>query len=681
MKTIKLVCGTLRLVVFIAAACVAGAAASPRVTTVAGGFLGDGQKAVNASFAAPIGVARDTRGNVYVSDSYNCRIRRIDSSGVISTFAGTGIWGYSGDSGPARAAMIANPHGIAIDPRGALLIADTGNSRIRRVSPGGVITTIAGNGSSGYSGDGGPATEASLSGPVGVFVTASGTIYIADTGNNVVRFVDAAGIIHTIAGNHTAGFSGDGGPATSASLNFPWSVAVDAKGNAYISDTNNYRVRIVDAGGTINTYAGDGSFGNTGGGGAATGAAIGAPGQLLLGGGKLYFGGSVVWAVTLSTQIIEIVAGNGNTGFNGDGNSALMTAFYGPQGLAFDGAGGLLLVDWGNGRVRHVDARQIVSTLAGGAVGDGGPATSSSVNFASTSSHLSFDPSGNLYIADTSNCRVRKVTRAGAISTLAGTGVCGYSGDGGPGSSATLFLPQSVAADGNGNVYIGDVGNQVIRRVDSNGTISTFLQLYTCSNCAETANAAALAVDSNGNVYASDGSTVIWKITPSGSTSIVAGMLGMAGYNGDGIPATHALLDFPTGITVDRAGNLYISDWLNNRIRKVDTNGTISTIAGNGMQGFAGDGGPATSAMLFLPLDVAVDGSGNVYIADWINFRIRVVNASGIIETIAGSGGFGYNGDKLPARKTNLFPIGVAVSPAGVVHYADQSTYRVRRIR
>jgi hypothetical protein len=186
-------------------------------------------------------------------------------------------------------------------------------------------------------------------------------------------------------------------------------------------------------------------------------------------------------------------------------------------------------------------------------------------------------------------------------------------------------------------------------------------------------------VDSGGNLYASDGLWAIWKITPDGGTSVVAGTLFSIGYNGDQIPATQAWLFLPSGVAVDHAGNLYISDWLNYRVRKVDSSGNISTIAGTGSFGFSGDGGQGISAKISEPSDVAADNAGNVYIADWVNFRVRVVDASGTINTLAGSGDYGYNGNDDIATKANLFPHSVAVRD-GIVYFLDASTYRVRKV-
>jgi sugar lactone lactonase YvrE len=654
-------------------------AATRTVTTVAGGFVGDGKPATAASLERPVGVARDTQGNIYISDYDECRIRKINATGVISTYAGTGICGYSGDGGAATSASIA-PYGIALDAKGDLLVAEFENSRIRQVSPAGIITTVAGSGTVGYSGDGGPAVRARLNQPTSVTVDASGKIYIADSGNFVIRVVDAEGIIHTVAGNHIAGFSGDGGRATSAQINYVNGIVVDHNGNFYIADTVNSRVRRVDSRGTIVTYAGNGSFGNLGSGGSATSASIGITFGLLLAGGRLYIStGTNIWSVALSNQIINIIGGNssGKTGFSGDGSTALDTLFELAWGMASDGTGGIVFADVLNARVRRIaGSTRIVSTLGGGYLGDAKLATAASLNL---ESHITFDSAGNLYIADMYNNRVRKVTPFGVITTVAGTGISGYSGDGGPANRASLNLPSAVAADAQGNVYIADYGNSVIRRVDSTGAITTFLTTFS-STSSQNASATGLITDAVGNLYASDGTWAIWKITPSASTTIVAGVQGSLGYNGDGIPAIQAWLFSPSGLAIDSIGNLYISDLSNQRIRKVDPSGTISTVAGTGTAGFSGDGGPATSAMVSFPEDVAVDATGNLYIADRVNYRIRRVNLSGVITTLAGSNGFGYNGDGLPALKTNIFPMGVVVGPDGVVYFADSGSFRVRKI-
>jgi len=330
---------------------------------------------------------------------------------TIATVAGNGTNGYSGDDGPATGAQLYDPHGVALDKSGNLYIADQLNSRIRKVSPAGTITTVAGKGTIGYSGDGSAATSAELYHPCGLALDSAGNLYIADAASNVIRKLSTNGTIATVAGNHTAGYAGDGGAATSASLNEPLGVAVDAAGNIYIADSFNSRIRVVAANGTITT-----------------------------------------------------VAGNGFTGRSGDGGAATSATLNRPQGVAVDAAGNLYIADTDNHVVRKVAVDGTISTLAGngtrGYSGDGGPATRAALLYPKS---LVVDAAGNLYIADTFNSRIRVVAAGGTITTVAGSGVLGDRGDGGPAASAQLKFPSGVALDAAGNLYIADTQNSRIR--------------------------------------------------------------------------------------------------------------------------------------------------------------------------------------------------------------------------
>ncbi len=326
-------------------------------------YSGDGGKAVAAQLSNPVYTAFDTSGNLYVADWGNNVIRRIDPKGTITTYAGNGAQGYSGDNGAATSAELDNPNAVAFDQSGNLYISDWGNNRIRKVSVRGVITTFAGSGSYDYTGDGGPATQAGLRWPTGVAVDGTGIVYFSDSNNNVVRKVDSSGTISTYAGNGGTAYAGDGGPAASAQFDAPGSLLADSKGNLYISDYNHHAVRKIDPSGIVTT-----------------------------------------------------VAGNGNGDFSGDGGPASAAELKDPGEIAFDTIGNLFIADSGNNRIRQVSPLGRITTVAGngtdGYSGDGALATSAALN---VPNGICTDASGNLFIADSSNNRVREVVLEGAV--------------------------------------------------------------------------------------------------------------------------------------------------------------------------------------------------------------------------------------------------------------------------
>lgn len=337
--------------------------------------------------------------------------------------------------------------------------------------------------------------------------------------------------------------------------------------------------------------------------------------------------------VPSNAQIIATFAGNGTAGYSGDGGQATAAELHTPGGLLYDSYGNLYIADAGNNRVRIVSQSDVINTYAGdgtaGYSGDGGAATAAEIN---TPKGLAEDASGNIYIADEANNRIRKVNTSGVISTFAGTGTAGYSGDGGAATSAKLHSPYGIAVDASGNLYIADEANERIRVVNTSGVISTF---------------------------AGDGT---------------------AGYSGDGGAATSAELNHPINVEVDASGNIYIADYLNNRIRKVNTSGTISTFAGDGTAGFSGDGGAATAAEIYMSTGaVKIDGYGNLYIADDGNNRVRVVNSSGIINTVAGTGTAGFAGDGGQATAAELDePTIIGFDSYGNYYIADAVNERIR---
>ncbi|MGE0358418.1 MAG: FG-GAP-like repeat-containing protein [Burkholderiales bacterium] len=681
-------------IVLLAIACATGAgvAKAQRITTVAGSEIGDGGAATAASLAFPTGVATDAAGNLYIADEQHHRFRKVDANGVISTFAGTGLPGFSGDGGPATAATFIFPSRVATDSVGNVYVADQSNSRVRRIDTNGNIATVAGNGSTAFSGDGGAATSAGLF-PSDFAVDGAGNLYIADGVNRRIRKVDANGIISTIAGNGEAGDSGDGGAATAATLRYPSGVALDASGNLFIADESSHIVRRVDPAGIITTVAGVhlplGGWAFGGDGGPATEAYLDSPSDVATdAAGNLYIadsGNRRVRKVDLN-GIITTVAGNGSDQYPGDGGPATAAGFSKPHSIAIDPAGIIYIATRDDRKVRKVDTAGVITTAAGAGFGgtsgsDGGPATLAVLFWPPD---VATDAAGNFYIVD--DQRIRRVDASGTITTIAGDGFIGFHGDGGPATAARLWVPRAVAADPAGNVYIADYMNHRIRRVDAAGIITTVAGNGEIgfggdggpATAAPLTYPSGVAVGSGGALFIAEGAR-IRKVDANGIITTVAGN-GTATPTGDGGPATAAGLQ-PHVVATDAAGNVYIAERFNNRVRKVDAGGTITTVAGNGSFGFSGDGGPATAASLRTPTGLAVDSAGQLFISDWDNGRIRKVDAAGIITTVAGNGATGFEGDGEPATMARLHrPEGLAFDSKGDLYFAEAIAHRIRKI-
>jgi len=592
------------------------------LTPVAGNgssaYSGDGGPAIHASLAQPQAVALDAAGNLYIAD--NQRVRKVTPNGIIATIAGGGS---GGDGGPAISADLGWVTRVAADMAGNVYVSGTTSGRIRKITPAGTINTVMD----------------SLSFPGGMAVDAAGNLYFAETGLNRVRKVSPSGAITTVAGPGLGGL-GDGGPATAAKLNQPQDVSLDAAGNLYIADAINHRIRKVTTDGIISTVAGrDSMYGPDGDGGPATGAWIANPQAVVVdAAGNLYIGdveGNRVRKVNTAGNI-NVFAGSGQPWFFGDGGAATGAQLSGPAGVVVDAAGNLFIADTGNNRIRKVSANGMISTIAGngqtGFSGDGGPATAASLE---GPQFITLDAAGNLFVADVAHYRVRKVTPVGLITTVAGKGDPPiFSGDGGPATSAglTAWL-KGVAVDNAGNLYIADYAR--VRKVNAAGIISTVAGTGEFGSSGDGGPAleaqfevSALAVDPAGNLYIGDNSHYrIRKVTPAGIISTVVGN-GSSGFSGDGGPATIAQLKAVNGMAFDTAGNLYFADGISYRVRRVTPAGIITTVAGcDRYDRFTGDGGLATSATLNAPLAVAVDAAGNLYIADSGNNRIRKVSA------------------------------------------------------
>ncbi len=599
------------------------------ITTIAGRpwvFLGDGKPALNAQIGPIPGVAVDAAGNVYASDEGNRMVFKVSPSGVLTVVAGNGQCCSSGDGGPAVNASLYLPFGLTFDTAGNLYIADQGANRVRKVTPGGTITTVAGNGGNGFSGDGGAATAAQLAGPTGVAVDSGGNLFISVAAR--IRRVATDGTISTFAGTGIAGFGGDGGPPASALLNSPAGLAFDSSGALYIADTNNNRIRKIPRGGAIITIAGTG---------------VAAP--------------------------------------SGDGGPAINASVNNPFGVATDTLGNLYIADSNNDRLRRVDANGIITTVAGtsfGYGGDGGPG--SAANFASVWGVAA--GGGNLYIADHFNKRVRQVSPAGIVTTIAGGGLFKSSPDGTAARSAYLE-PNRITLDRTGNLYYTDRTDARVRKIGLDGTISTVIGNGVQGVAGNVALAPifspeGVAVDPSGTLYFANAWGLVYKLAGAAPLIYVAG----GGSSlANGVPATSAYLNGANGISFDAQGNLYICEDGGHRVRKVDTQGVITTVAGNGGAGFSGDGGPATSAALNYPRAAVVDSLGNLYIADWGNHRIRKVSPAGMITTVAGTGSSAFSGDGGPAINAALsYPNDVLIDAAGNLLIADRSNGRVRKV-
>lgn len=596
---------------------------------------------------------------------------------TLSTIAGTDFSNTMGDGNQAIYAAV-NAESLALDRAGNLYLGGAG--RVRKIVPSGIISTVLG-----------PETLSGtnrLGGSLGLTVDASGVLYIADTDNNRVLRLTTTGAVTTVAGTGTFDSTGDGGPATAASMRQPFGLALDAKGNLYIGEYGGYRVRKVTVAGVISTYAGTGEFGSNGDGLAATAARVSPWGLAVDDGGSLYIGDGYRVRKVTPDGIIHTVAGDGTGGYGGDGGPATAAKIYTANGVTVDHAGNLYFADGQNQRIREVTPDGIIRTVAGnGTVGIVlGPGRKATLSQLTYPVGVVADNAGNLYIADG---QVRKLDAQGRLTTVAGSG-WGAIGDHGSARAAQLPGPVGIALDSAGNLYVSDTTARLIRKIDGNGIITTVAgdgeQGFDTDGVPATSaplNAPhGITIDPEGNLYIADADNHrVRQVGVDGVIHTVAGT-GEPGFAGDGGAANAAQLSEPSGVALDAAGNLYIADTGNNRIRKVTPSGVISTIAGNGAAGYTGDGGPAAAASLSAPVGVYADASGNIYIADTGNHSVRAVSTAGIIATIAGTGIAGRSQDGLPARSAPLqAPVAIVKDAEGNLFIADRDDNRIRRVR
>lgn len=614
---------------FIAIAFGVEAPAQLAVSTVAGSTTGGGyvdDQGVSARFSYPVGVAVDSAGTVYVGDQTNHVIRRISRDNRATTLAGLGMKAGAAD-GHGTSARFNNPFGVAVDGGGNVYVADSWNHAIRKITPSGVVSTLAG--SLGVAGTAdGTGGAARFTYPAGVAVDSSGNVYVADTNNHTIRKITPAGVVTTVAGS--ARFAGTSdGTGSQARFQYPFGVDVDADGTLYVADTWNHTIRKITPGGVVTTIAGSG----------------------------------------------------GNEGqSDGTGSTA---RFELPWAVDLDGSGDLLVADTGNQLIRRIAlSTGVVTSIAGHADTTGRSDGIGTASYFFSPAGIAFDPlSGGMFVADRGNMAIRYIGStlqtflfAGSIPTAGTTNAIG--------TAARFLYPEGIAADAAGNIYVSD-NTDTIRRIAPNGQVTLFAgavdQLGSTDGPGATARfevPRGLATDSLGNVYVADyGNYTIRKITPGAIVSTFAGSAGRDG-DSDGTGPS-ARFDLPTGVAVDSLNNVYVADSYNNKIKIIDQSGTVRTLAGGS---FGSDDGVGASAGFRVPLAVAVDAARNVYVADWGNSLIRKVAPDGRVTTVAGLRN--QTGYRDGSKATALFdsPIAIAARPDGTLYVLEEGSHAIRRI-
>ncbi len=579
------------------------------ISTAAGsGWIGDGGPATQAILRQPGGVAAGAGGNVYIVETGGHRVRKMDRSGAITTLAGTGVAGFSGDGGPAALAQLASPYGVAADILGNVYMADLGNARVRRVGVDGSIVTVAGGGTfdPGPANEGKPGVSMRLLAPRNLVADDQGDLYISDFAGHRVFRLSADGLLTTVAGTGVAGYSGDGGPAAASQLDFPAGLAMGFDGSLYIADSANHAVRRI-SNGAIRTFAK---------GGTPVGLALDVLATLYVAdagtGTVLRFPLSgalpplnipatdVARAPDLSLYLAESAAGivqriplfggialaaGGADPARGDGGGASVALLNHPSGVAADASGNLYIADGDNHRVRRVASDGTITSIA--------PAVPWSAP-----SGVSIDAAGNIYVVDTDLKRVVRIAPAGAVQPIAPN---------------LLTEPVSAVADALGNVYIADAGAGSIRMVDAAGTVSTL--------AGNLAGPHGLALDGAGHLFFTEQDGAHVQRLDLTSRSLI--QLGAGTWS------------IPRGIAVDATGEVFVADTGLQQIMRVDSTGVVNVVAGTGVPGFSGDGGTADKAQLNFPWDVAIGLGGVLYVADLENDRIRELTPQATAPTTA----------------------------------------------
>ena len=618
------------------------------VTTVAGmGRAIDGIGTA-ATFSSPYGVATDSLGNVFVADSENAKIRKISPIGVVTTHAGSGypldptkdpIDGPgSTKDGPASVATFRQPEGIAVDAFGTVYVADTWDHKIRKITPDGMVSTLAG---SGVEGDqNGLGNQALFNMPKGIAVDRSGTVFVVDSENHKIRKISPDGGVTTFAGSGESGHKD--GVGSQAAFSYPEGIAIDTLGNLYVADGNIRKITPTGEVSTLNIESID----------VAKGIAVSSDGNLYL------TTGDRVFKVFVNGAIATQIAGSEIRGSSdGPGNQA---SFSYPFGIAVDNVGNLFIADVNNDKIRKLDGLGVVSTFAGVGNRVDGVGNQSSFQFPE---EVVADASGNVFVSDWN--KIRKVAPNGLVTTFAGSGE--YGPEDGVGTQAAFDYISGLAIDKNGYIYAAARDDQQIRKVSPGGVVSTYAGSGEKGNTdGSTTNATfndpvGLAADYDGNLFVIDtGSKKIRRISASGMVSTVASLENSS---------------YPSGIAVDGTGTLFVTDSGNHKILKI-SGGAVSTFAGSGIQGSTNGFGQAAS--FNGPVGISIDSLGNLYVSEFLGNKIRKITPSGMVSTIGGTGIQGSK-DGFGSTATFYLPLGLAVDAFGNILVADSGNAKIRK--